>query len=137
MGRFSGRLCRASDISCGCGAAKFTKTGKIAQDSVCILSNTCLYNIFETYFSYWGCFLVVNLQICLGSLPRKLLRNYCRIGQFFREFVSKNPAKVDFFFCDLSEALLVGGGLLRESNHRGSLLRRGSDTYIHVVSNFQ
>ena len=34
--------------------AKFTKTRKIARNSVAILSNTCLYNVFETYFSYRG-----------------------------------------------------------------------------------
>ena len=32
-----------------------------------ILSNTCLYNIFETYFSYWGYLLAVNLRIYLGT----------------------------------------------------------------------
>ena len=35
------------------------------------------------------------------SLPRKLPRN----RPIFREFVPKNPAKFDFFFRDLSEAL--------------------------------
>ena len=30
------------------------------------------------------------------------------ISRFFREFVPKNPAKFDFFFRDLSEALLRG-----------------------------
>ena len=39
------------------------------------------------------------------GLPRKLPRNSREIGRFFREFVSKNPAKFDFFFRDLSEAL--------------------------------
>ena len=29
----------------------------------------------------------------------------CEIGQFSREFVPKNPAKCDFFLCDLSESL--------------------------------
>ena len=175
---------------------KFTKTRKIPQNSVEILSNTCLYNIFQTYFSYRGYLLAVNLQIHLGtsspkrannvpklpgvlyvaknwalatmlktlpfvhfwsvlllkeqmmtslrktlkmlawsaqnrsisseicpennhkigrflpiafwwSLPQKLLRNSREIGRFFREFVPKNPAKFDFFFHDLSEALLL------------------------------
>ena len=31
-----------------------------------MLSNTCLYNIFETYFSYRGYLLAVKLQIYLG-----------------------------------------------------------------------
>ena len=40
------------------------------------------------------------------SLPRKLPWNSREIGRFFREFVPKNPAKFDFFFRDLSEALM-------------------------------
>ena len=168
---------------------------KIPRNSVEILSNTCLYNIFETYFSYRGYLLAVNLQIYLRtsslkrannipklpgvdyvaknwalammlkalslvhlwrvlflkekkmtsvrktlkmlvwlaqnrsisdeiylennykigrflpiafwwSLPRKLKRNSREIGRFFREFVPKKPAKFDFFFHDLSEALI-------------------------------
>ena len=181
---------RASDISRRRRAAKFTKTRKIPRNSVEILSNTCLYNIFETYFSYRGYLLAVNLQIYLGTsslkrannvpklpgvdyvaknwalammlkaLPlvhfwsvlllkeqmmtsvRKTLKtlvwsaqnrsisnevfpeittksaffdrlifswvcpeNSCEIGRFFGEFAPKNPAKLDFFFRDLSEAL--------------------------------
>jgi len=38
--------------------------------------------------------------------PRKFPRNSREIGRFFREFVPKNPAKFDFFFRDLPEALL-------------------------------
>ena len=138
-----------------------------------ILSNTCLYNIFETYFSDRGYLLAVNLQIylrtsslkhannipklpgvdyvaknwalamMLKALPlvhfwsvlllkeqmmtsvRKTLKtlvwsaqsrlipseicleNNHKIGRFFSEFVPKNLAKFDFFFCDLSEALLI------------------------------
>ena len=43
------------------------------RNSVKILSNTCLYNIFETYFSYWGYLhvLAVNLQIYLETLSLK------------------------------------------------------------------
>ena len=44
------------------------------------------------------------------SLPWKLPRNYHEIGRFFCEFVPKNPAEFDFFFHDLSEALLIVGG---------------------------
>ena len=47
--------------------AEFTKTRKIPQNSVKILSNTCLYNIFETYLSYWGYLRAVNLQIYLET----------------------------------------------------------------------
>ena len=39
------------------------------------------------------------------SLPRKFQRNSREIGRFFRDFVPKVPAKFDFFFRDLSEAL--------------------------------
>ena len=49
-----------------------------------------------------GRFLPIAFQ---WSLPRKLPQN-SRIGRFFREFVPKNPVKFDFFFRDLSEALL-------------------------------
>ena len=35
------------------------------------------------------------------------LENNHKIGLFFRKFVPKNPAKFDFFFCDLSESLLI------------------------------
>ena len=41
----------------------------------------------------------------LWSMPRKLPRNSREIGRFFRKFVPQNPAKFDFFFRDLSEAL--------------------------------
>ena len=44
-------------------SAKFTKTRKIPPNSAEILSNTCLYNIFETHFSYWGYLIAINLQI--------------------------------------------------------------------------
>ena len=53
----------------------------------------------------------ISSEICLEkrsywwSLPRKLPRNSCEIGRFFHEFVPKNPAKLDFFFRDLSDAL--------------------------------
>ena len=64
----STRQVRASNISRSCGAAKsrkFTKMRKIPRNSVEILSDTCLYNLFETYFSYWGYLLAINLQIYL------------------------------------------------------------------------
>ena len=50
---------------------KFTKTRKILRKLVKILSNRCLYNIFETYFSYWGNLLAANLQIYLESSSLK------------------------------------------------------------------
>ena len=58
---------------------KFTKTRKIPRNSVEILSNTCLYNIFETYLSYWGYLLAVNLQIYLETLSLKHANNVPRL----------------------------------------------------------
>ena len=40
-----------------------------------ILSNTCLYNIFETYFSYWGYLLAINLQNYLRTSSLKRANN--------------------------------------------------------------
>ena len=56
---------RASDISRRRKAAKFTKTPKIPRNSVKILSNTCLYNIFETFLSYWG-YLLAHKRVNLS-----------------------------------------------------------------------
>ena len=39
----------------------------VQNNLVEILSNTCLYNIFETYLNYWGYLLAVNLQIYLET----------------------------------------------------------------------
>ena len=78
---------------------KFTKTRKIPRNnSVEILSNTCLYSNFETCLSYWGYLLALNSQIYVKTLSLKLANNVpklprCEIGRFFRDFVPKNPAK--------------------------------------------
>ena len=43
----------------------------------------------------------------------------CEIGQFFCEFVPKNPSKFDFFLRNLSEALVIVATLgTEESGHR-------------------
>ena len=55
--------------------SKFTKKHTIPCSSVEILSNACLYNIFETYLSYWGYLLAVNLQIYLETLSLKHANN--------------------------------------------------------------
>ena len=55
------------------------KTHKIQQNSVHILSNTCLYNIFETYLSYWGCLVAVNLQIYLETSSLKCANNILKL----------------------------------------------------------
>ena len=62
---------RASGISRRRKAAKFTKTSKIPRNSVEILSNTCLYNIFETFLSYWG-YLLARKRV---NLSRTTYRN--------------------------------------------------------------
>ena len=54
---------------------KFTKTRKIPRNSVEILSTTCLYNIFETYLSYLGYSLAVNLQLYLVTSSLKRANN--------------------------------------------------------------
>ena len=50
-------------------------TLKMPQNLAEILSNTCLYNIFETYVSYWGYLLALNLQIYLETLSLKHANN--------------------------------------------------------------
>ena len=47
----------------------------------------------------------IFIQIAFRPSFRKFPRNSRKIVRFFRDFVPKNPAKFDFFFCDLSEAL--------------------------------
>ena len=69
---------------------KFTRTRKILRNSVEILSNTCLYNIFETYLSYSGYLLVVNLQIYLGTSSLKCANNVPK--QPGIDYVAKNWA---------------------------------------------
>ena len=65
---------------------KFTKTRKILRNSVEILSNTCLYNIFETYFSYRGYLLAVDLQIYFGTSSLKRANNVPKLP----DYVAKN-----------------------------------------------
>ena len=44
-----------------------------------ILSNTCLFNIFETYFSYWCYLLAVNVQIYLETSSLKRANNVLKL----------------------------------------------------------
>ena len=53
--------------------------------------------------------------------PRKFPRNSREIGCFFREFVPENPAKFDFFFRDLPEALSMVGSQYAKSCHVTSI----------------
>ena len=59
--------------------AIFTKTKKYHKIQVEILSNTCLQNIFETYFSYWVYLLAINLQIYLGISSLKRANNILKL----------------------------------------------------------
>ena len=45
-------------------SAKSHEIHKNTQNTVEILSNTCLYSNFETCLSYWGYLLAVSSQIC-------------------------------------------------------------------------
>ena len=65
-------------------------TKKNPRNSVEILSNTCLYNIFETYFSYWGYLLAINLQIYLKTLSLKRANNIPKLPRV--DYVTKNRA---------------------------------------------
>ena len=77
---------------------KMLKTLVWSVQNRSISSEICLENNHKI-----GRFLMIAFW---WSLPWKLLWNSCEIGQFFREFVPKNPAKFDLFFHNLSEALL-------------------------------
>ena len=70
--------------------AAFTKTCKMPRNSVEILSNTCLYNIFETYLSYWGYLLAVNLQIYLKTSSLKHANNVPKLPGI--DYIAKNWA---------------------------------------------
>ena len=81
---------RASDISRGRGAAKFTKTRKILWNLVQILSNTCLYSNFETCLHYWGYLLAVNSQIHVKTSSLKRAKNVPKLPGV--DYVAKNWA---------------------------------------------
>ena len=67
-------------------AAKFTKTREIPRNSVEILSNT----LFETYLSYWGYLLAVNLKSYLDTLSLKRANNVPKLPGV--DYVAKNWA---------------------------------------------
>ena len=62
-------------------STKFTKTCKMPENSLEILSNTYLYNIFETYPSYRGCLLAVNVRIYLETLLMKQVINVLKLPE--------------------------------------------------------
>ena len=63
---------------------------KVPQNLEEILSNSCLYNIFETYLSCWGSLPAVNLQIYLESSSLKLANNVPKLPGI--DYVVKNWA---------------------------------------------
>ena len=73
--------------------------------------NFCVFFLVLNLTSFQYILFFGNLSSWLSSLffrrnlPRKFPRNSRKIGRFLREFVSKNPAKFDFFSRELSEAL--------------------------------
>ena len=69
---------------------KFTKMCKIQRNSREILSNTCRYNIFETYLGYWGCLIAENLQIYLETLSPQCTNNVLKLPGV--NYVAKNWA---------------------------------------------
>ena len=52
--------------------------------------NTCLYNIFETYFSYWGYLLAINFQIYLKTSSLKHANNIPKLPGV--DYAAKNWA---------------------------------------------
>ena len=76
--------------------AKFTKTLQKPRNSVEILSNTCLYNMFEIYFSYRGYLFAVNLQIYLRTSSLKRANNVPKLpgvtllAESLRSFLDKS-----------------------------------------------
>ena len=64
------------------------RAGAEPRNSVEILSNTCLHNIFETYLSYWGYLLAVNLQIYLDTSSLKRANNVTKLPGV--DYVAKN-----------------------------------------------
>ena len=86
------------------------ETHKYMQNTTKFARNLIKYNIFETYFGYWGCLIAVNLQIYLetsspqwaNNVPKTTRRKLCceklgtshdvksfAIRSFFEHFVDK------------------------------------------------
>ena len=63
-------------------------TSKFSRNLIKI--NTCLYNIFETYFSYWGYLLAINFQIYLKTSSLKHANNIPKLPGV--DYAAKNWA---------------------------------------------
>ena len=74
----------ASDISRGYEAAKFTKTPKMPRNSIKNLIKYMSVQHFETYFSYWGYLLALNLQIYLETSSLKQENNVLKLPDVIR-----------------------------------------------------
>jgi len=78
------------------------------QNLVKILSNTCLYNIFETYFSYWGYLLAVNLQFYLETSSLKRENNVPKLpGVIMLEKLGTNHDVKGFAIGSFLERIVV------------------------------
>ena len=73
---------------------------EIPRNSVEMLSNTCLYNIRETFLTYWGYLLAVNLLIYLDTWSLKRANNVPKLPGV--DYVAKNWA-----LAMMSKALLL------------------------------
>ena len=70
-------------------------TAKFAINLIKI--NTCLYSIFETYLSYWGYLIAVNLQIFLETSSLKHANNVPKLPGVDYRYVAKNWALAMMF----------------------------------------
>ena len=71
-------------------SAKSHEIHKNTQNTVEILSNTCLYSNFETCLSYWGYLLAVNSQIYVKTSSLKRANNVLKLPG--ADYVAKNWA---------------------------------------------
>ena len=80
-------------VFCSGKSAKSCEIHKNMQNTVkfstnLIKINTCLYSIFETYLSYWGYLIAVNLQIFLETSSLKHANNVTKLPGV--DYVAKN-----------------------------------------------
>ena len=88
-------------------ARKMLKTLVWSLQNRLTVSEICLKITTKSTVFYW---------LLFGEVFPK---NSCEIGQFFCEFVAKNPSKFEFFLRNLSEALVIVATLgTEESGHR-------------------